>query len=137
MGPGLLDTAPPELPLDDAAGTAPVLTPRLVPDARNPTDKFQGAIYVYGPLVTEPTPTAGTIGTYKEHSFRAVFYRIANSSPDPRVVFRASFGKVSASPGAGFEGVEAEVSTAVDSVEGMIRYLVHTACLDHTWWANM
>lgn len=63
MCPGQLGTAPPVTPSDGAARTAPELTPRLVPGARNPTDKLQGAIYVYEPLASDPTPTAGTIGT--------------------------------------------------------------------------
>lgn len=63
VDPELLGTAPPELPSGGAAGTAPVLTPRLVPGARNPTGKFLGAIYVYGPLASGPTPTADTIAT--------------------------------------------------------------------------
>lgn len=122
--PGLLDTAPPGTPSGGAAGTAPELTPRLVPDARNPTDKLQGAIYVYGPLVRDPTPTAGTIGTYNAHSFRVVFYRVASSSIPPRDVFRARPVKVRARPGGEFDEGGAGVSTTVDDVENVINHFV-------------
>lgn len=130
VGPDLLGTAPPGLPREDAAGTAPVLTPRLVPDASKPTGKLQGAIYVYGPLARDPTPTAGTMDTYNAHSFRVVFYRVASSFPIPREVFRATQDNVRARPGAEFEGGGEGVRTVVGDVWGTANHFV---CCFSVW----
>lgn len=50
-------------PGDGVAGTAPELTPTLVPEVSNPTDKFLGTIYGVDPRATGTPPRDDTIDT--------------------------------------------------------------------------
>lgn len=93
----------------DVAGTAPGLTPRLVPDVRKSTGKLLGIIYGVDPSTTDTVPREETMVTYNEQSSRAVGLRLTFSASLPMEVYRATSTKVFARPGGELTPIGTEV----------------------------